>query len=242
MNKFHTDFLIEELDKSQTLAERIADMAKFERPREKLMRYGAQRLTLIELLAILLRTGTRKSGVLTLAEEVHRLCGGNLQTLTAEKLSKISGIGSVKICEILSCVEIGRRLQENHNTMQLLTPESVWHMVSDIRDKKKEHFVALYLDSRNVFLHKEIVSIGILNSSIVHPREAFEPALRVTAAAVIFAHNHPSHTLEPSDADIKITDRLIKVGELLGIPVLDHIIVTNKSFMSMKEERVCEFK
>lgn len=222
--------------------ERIADMSKFERPREKLMRYGAERLTLIELLAILLRTGTKSLGVMSLAEEVYNRCNGNLQSLTTEKLSNIPGIGSVKVCEILACIEIGRRVVDKVSPLELLTSESVWRMANDIWHKKKEHFIALYVDSRNVFLHKEIISIGTLNSSLVHPREAFEPALRTAAAAVIFVHNHPSGNLEPSDADIKITDRLIKAGNLLGIQVLDHIIVSEKHFMSMKNDNWCNFQ
>lgn len=217
----------------------IHDLPRIERPREKLIKYGVSNLSSIELLAIILRTGKKGEGVLALANRL-------LRKISLEKLSessfgefkKISGIGPAKACELLSCLELGRRIFENKkvNISQILSPQDVFDNLKDIRTSKKEHFVAFFLDSRNQEIKREIISIGTINASLVHPREVFEPAIKYLSVQVILAHNHPSGELEPSEEDLTVNKRLVEAGKLLGIEVLDHVIVTKDSFMSFKEK------
>lgn len=217
----------------------IHDLPRIERPREKLIKYGASRLSNIELLAVILRTGKKGESVLALANRL-------LRKFSLEKISefsygefrKISGIGPAKACELLSCVELGRRIFENKkvNISQLLSPQDVFDNLKDIRVSKKEHFVVFFLDSRNQEIKREVISIGTINASLVHPREVFEPAVKYLAVQVILAHNHPSGDLEPSEEDLTVNKRLVEAGKLLGIEVLDHIIVTKDSFISFKEK------
>lgn len=217
----------------------IHDLPRIERPREKLIRYGAHRLSNSELLAIILRTGRRGESVLVLADRILRQI--NLEKLTDlsfEEFRKISGIGPVKACELLSCVELGRRIFEHKKVSisQLLSPQDVFDNLNDIRISKKEHFVVFFLDSRNQEIKREIISIGTINASLVHPREVFEPAVKYLAVQVILAHNHPSGELTPSEDDLAVNKRLSEAGKILGIEVLDHIIVAKAGFLSFKEK------
>lgn len=223
--------------KTQNLT--IRDLPRIERPREKLIKYGANRLSNIELLAILLRTGKKGEGVLAFANRLLRKINlENLSDSSFEEFRKISGIGPAKACELLSCVELGRRIFEHKKVSisQLLSPQDVFDSLKDIRLSKKEHFVVFFLDSRNQEIKREIVSVGTINASLVHPREVFEPAVKYLAVQVILAHNHPSGTLEPSEDDLTVNKRLVEAGKILGIEVLDHIIVTKDSFISFKEK------
>ena len=120
--------------------------------------------------------------------------------------------------------------------MLILSPREVWEALKDIRESKKEHFVAFFLDTQNQEIRRELISIGTLNASLIHPREVFEPAVRHLAAQIIVAHNHPSGDSEPSEDDLMITKRLVEAGKILGIEVLDHIVVTKKDFLSFKEK------
>jgi DNA repair protein RadC len=211
----------------------IRDLPRIERPREKLIKYGANRLSNIELLAILLRTGKKGESVLALADRfLHKISLEKFSDFSFEDFIKISGIGSAKACELLSCVELGRRIFEHKkvNISQLLSPQDVFDNLKDIRVSKKEHFVVFFLDSRNQEIKREVISIGTINASLVHPREVFEPAVK------ILAHNHPSGTLEPSEDDLTVNKRLSEAGKILGIEVLDHIIVTKEGFISFKEK------
>jgi DNA repair protein RadC len=148
----------------------------------------------------------------------------------------ISGLGTSKSCQIIACFELGKRLLKHKKNQIYLSPKDVFNELKEIRDNKKEHFVVFYLDSVNQEIKKEIISIGILNANLVHPREVFEPAISNLAAQVIFAHNHPSGSTQPSEADLKITSRLITAGKILGIKVVDHIIVTKNNYLSFKEK------
>lgn len=216
----------------------IHDLPHIERPREKLIKYGVSRLSNLELLVIILRTGKKGESVLVLASKLLRkITLEKLSECSFEEFKKISGIGPSKACELLSCVELGRRLFEHKkvNISQLLSPQDVFDNLKDIRISKKEHFVVFFLDSRNQEIKREIISIGTINASLVHPREVFEPAVKYLAVQVILAHNHPSGTLEPSEDDLTVNKRLVEAGRLLGIEVLDHIIVTRDSFISFKE-------
>ncbi|MDD5129817.1 MAG: DNA repair protein RadC [Candidatus Omnitrophica bacterium] len=217
----------------------IRDLPRIERPREKLIKYGASRLSNIELLAILLRTGKQGESVLAFAARFLRLISlEKITDLSFEEFRKVSGIGPAKACELLSCVELGRRIFEHKKAQisQLLSPEDVFNNLKDVRLSKKEHFVVFFLDSRNQEIKREIISVGTINASLVHPREVFEPAVKYLAVQIILAHNHPSGTLEPSEDDLAVNKRLTEAGKILGIEVLDHIIVTKDSFISFKEK------
>ena len=210
---------------------KIKDIPKSDRPREKMEKYGPDKLSDAELLAILLRTGTKDLNVLKLSQKILEKFGNEkFVDLSIENLKTVHGIGSAKACEILSCFELGRRMLKGKKTSILLSPKDVWERMEDVRGSKKEHFVVFYLDSRSQEIHKEIVSVGTLNESLVHPREVFENAIKNNAASIIIAHNHPSGDLEPSQADIEITKKLIHAGKILDIKIVNHVIVTNNSW------------
>lgn len=217
----------------------IMEMDKLDRPREKMTRYGPGKLTDAELLAILLRTGTKERGVLDLAGDILRdFKRDKISTICLADLKAHKGVGPVKACEIVAAFELGRRCLTGKKTSVYLKPSDVWDELKDIRDNKKEHFVTFYLDTRNQEIKRDIVSIGTLNYNLVHPREVFEPAVKNLAASIILAHNHPSGCLEPSDEDLSLNKRLIQAGKLLGIEVLDHVIVTRDAFSSFKQRNL----
>lgn len=218
---------------------RIKDLPKIERPREKLEKYGPERLSNSELLAIILRTGSKGINVIELANRIlKKFSGDGLSRASIKELKDTFGLGMAKACEIIACFELGRRLLLNKKSLLLLSPQDVWEELRDIRDNKKEHFVIFFLDIKNKEITREIISIGSLNASLVHPREVFEPAIRNSASQIIVAHNHPSGDLEPSEEDMKITNKLIEAGKILGIEVLDHVIVAKENFLSMNKENL----
>ncbi|MCX5785393.1 MAG: DNA repair protein RadC [Elusimicrobia bacterium] len=215
----------------------IKDMPRVERPREKLMRYGPDKLSVEELLAIIIRTGRKGESALEVsAKIVRRFNAEGLPGLSHAELKSQPGIGPVKACELLACFELGRRFINGKKASIYLKPKDIWEDLRDIRDQKKEHFVVFYLDTRNQEIKREIISIGCLNANLVHPREVFEPAVKNLAASVIVAHNHPSGNLEPSQEDLDLTKRLAGAGKLLGIELLDHVIVSKDGFSSFKEK------
>ena len=216
---------------------RIKDLPKIERPREKLEKYGPEKLSNSELLAILLGTGTKGINVVELSNKIlKKFSGDGLSKANVNELKNTFGLGSAKACEIVACFELGRRLLQNKQSALLLSPKDVWDELKDLRDHKKEHFVIFFLDSRNQEIKREIISVGSLNANLVHPREVFEPAVRHLAAQVIVAHNHPSGDPEPSEEDLEITKKLVESGRILGIVVVDHIIVARNGFISFKEK------
>ncbi len=209
----------------------LQSVSKFERPREKLAKYGTGKLTDVELLAILLRTGTKEMNVLKLAQTILRKFEDTkIVDLTIADLKAIHGIGTVKASEIIACFELGKRMLKDKKSVLVLTPKDVWEQMADIRSSKKEHFVVFYLDTRNQEIKRDIISVGTLNESLVHPREVFESAIKHNAAAIIVAHNHPSGSIEPSQDDIEVTKSLIHAGRLLDIRVLNHVIVTSEMY------------
>lgn len=217
----------------------IRDLPRVERPREKLIQYGPEKLSNSELLAILLRSGKKGENVVEFARKILRkFSAKRLPDLTFHKLKDYSGLGPAKACEIVACFELGKRLLQDKKATLLLKPEEVWQELKGLRNNKKEHFVVFYLDTRNQEIKRELISIGSLNASLVHPREVFEPAVKNLAAQIILAHNHPSGNPDPSEDDLRITKRLVKAGEILGIEVIDHVIVCNNSFVSLKENKM----
>jgi DNA repair protein RadC len=218
---------------------KIKDLPKVERPREKLEKYGPEKLSNSELFAILLRTGSEGVNVIELSNKIlKKFSGVGLAEATAIELKNTFGLGTAKACEIVACFELGRRLLQHKKSALILSPKSVWEELKDIRDSKKEHFIVFFLDTRNQEIKREVVSIGSLVSNLVHPREVFEPAVRYLAAQVIVAHNHPSGNTQPSEEDKIITKRLVEAGKILGIELTDHVIVTKTTYLSLKKEGV----
>lgn len=218
---------------------RIADMLPDERPRERLERFGAESLTTPELLAILFRTGTSRRNAVQVAEALCRELGGlgGIATASLEQLSGISGIGRVKAIEVKAAVELAKRLSVVDEAKPVVrSPADVAQlMMSDLRYETREHLMVLILDSRNQVRHKRRISTGTLNESLVHPREVFSEALKFSAASIVLVHNHPSGDPEPSPQDAKATKAIVEAGKVLGIAVLDHVIVGDGRWASMKQ-------
>ncbi len=214
----------------------IKDLPNHQKPREKLMEKGAQGLSNKELLAILLRTGREGKNVLEVAEDIlGKYPMKKLAGLGYEEIIKIKGIDSGKACSLLASFELTKRALEveDSNLPRINSARDALAHLQEIKKAKREHFVALYLDARNQLLHKETISIGTLNTNLVHPREVFKPALENLAAGVIVAHNHPSGDPEPSEEDREITDRLKKAGEILGVNLVDSLVITEDRFRSV---------
>ncbi|WP_031513153.1 RadC family protein [Desulfofalx alkaliphila] len=209
------------------------------RPRERLLANGAASLSDAELLAILLRTGTKQLSAVDLAEMLLVKTRGlpGLLDATVEELSCVKGIGPVKAVQVKAALELGRRLTLSPSAQRATvnSPDDAAALVMDgMRYLDREHFCALLLNTKNHVLSKETISVGTLNSSMVHPRELFKIAIKKSAAGVILVHNHPSGDPTPSSDDISITRRLIESGEILGISVLDHLIIGDNKFVSLK--------
>ena len=220
----------------------IKNIPHSEQPREKLMTQGVSVLTTSELLAILLRTGTSKKSALELGKTIVNQCSDDLLELnhiTLEELCGIEGIGESKACQILAAIELGKRVKQPsalRNTKLTSPTEVVSHFDTELRHLKVEKFIVVLLNTKNEIINWEVVSVGSLNTSIVHPREVFNRAIKRNAASIIAVHNHPSGHVMPSVEDHNITKRLYEVGLLVGIPLIDHIIIGNGKYYSFKEE------
>lgn len=225
----------------------VRDLPDMERPREKLLLKGAQSLSDAELLAILLRTGTREDSVIRVAEKLLSVYKneslGEFANLSVNDFSKIKGIGKVKAITVLAALELGKRLAEapSIERKKITSPQDVVnYFMPRFRYEKKEHFIVVLLDTKNHILATPVISVGCLNSSIVHPREVFREAIVHFAAAMILVHNHPSGDPTPSKEDIHVTHKLIEAGGLMDIKVIDHIIIGDNCYISLKEERVID--
>lgn len=216
----------------------IPGVADVDMPREKLERLGPEALRNEELLAILLRTGYEGRNVLEVARAILRKHSpGELMEMGLEALTDIKGIGRAKAAGLVATFEFSRRALDQGMGIapSISRPVDAVGLLADIKDRRKEHFVAVFLNARNQVICREDVSVGSLNASLVHPREVFAPAVGSSAASVILAHNHPSGDVTPSREDIELTRRMVQAGEIMGIDVLDHIIVGANRFLSMKE-------
>ncbi len=222
----------------------IKDMPGNERPREKLLEFGPQYLSNSELLAILLRTGTKQKSAVTLAQEILAKEKRGIYYLAQalpEELAEINGIGEAKACQILAALELGKRVATRPPEARdrVTDPESVALMFMDeMRDLKKENFSLLSLNCKGEVISKESIAVGDLTSAIVHPREVFSSAVRKSAKAVILVHNHPSGSVTPSKEDMNMTRRLKDAGEILGIEVLDHIIIGDGQWISFSQKNL----
>nr|WP_203554903.1 DNA repair protein RadC [Bacillus sp. B15-48] len=219
----------------------IKDYPQQERPRERFIQNGPQSLANHELIALILGTGTKKESVLQLANRLLTEFDGLrlLKDATLEELTAINGIGQAKAIHLLAAVEIGRRLAShtNHDRYVIRSPEDGANfLMNDMKFLSQEHFVCLYLNTKNHVIHHQTVFIGSLNASIVHPREVYREAVRRSAASIICAHNHPSGDASPSREDIEVTKRLVECGKMLGIELLDHLIIGDNKYVSLKEK------
>ena len=224
------------------MAVMVRDLPEEERPREKLIRRGAAALSDTELLAILLRTGTSSVSVLHLAEEVLAKYQDKgllaIMNVSPQEVASIHGVGLAKAAAIVAAVELGRRLSAKAAQKQekIGGPEDVARYAAPLlRYEQKEHFLVMLLDVRNRVLAMPTVSIGSLTASVAHPREIFREAIRYSAANMILIHNHPSGDPTPSREDLQLTRQMMRAGEIMGIPVLDHVIIAGDGFLSIKE-------
>ncbi|MBN1162236.1 DNA repair protein RadC [Patescibacteria group bacterium] len=210
-----------------------------EHPREKLYKYGSSNLTDIELLAIILRHGGKRTSVLDLSRKIIKNFGGfkNLVDADLNELTSYKYIGKAKATSIKALTEIALRLNnpDTESSIQVNKPKDVYDLVrKDIFGKKKEYLFLISLDTKNNLISKDIVSIGTINEAVIHPREIYNKAIRNNAVSIILAHNHPSNDTTPSKEDIYVTQRIYKTGQIIGIPLLDHLIVSAKDYTSMK--------
>ncbi len=219
---------------------KMKDIVSEEKPREKLMERGVFALSNVELLALLLDTGSIEQSVLSLSHEVLKACGGikGLRAISMNELMNIKGIGSAKACRVIAALELSKRISkgESKDAFQIQSAETVAAMfMEELRYLKKEVFKVLFLDTKNKIICDREISVGSLNSSIVHPREVFKEAVLQSANKVFLIHNHPSGDPTPSKEDIVITKRLREAGQLLGVEVLDHIVIGDGTYKSFQE-------
>lgn len=219
----------------------IRDYPEEERPRERLVKEGPETLSNQELLAIILRTGTKQESVLQLSYRIIQYFEGLrlLKDASIEELTSLNGVGTAKAVQLIAAMELGRRVSrlQLEERYTIRSPEDgANYVMEDMRFLSQEHFVCLYLNTKNQVLHRQTVFVGSLNASIVHPREVFREAFRRSAASLICFHNHPSGDPTPSREDIEVTKRLAECGKMLGIDMLDHIIIGDQKFISLKEK------
>lgn len=220
----------------------IHDLPVSERPRERLKKYGLDALSIQELIALILGRGIAGESVTVTSQRLLSRFGDvkGLSEASLEELSEVRGIGLAKASQIKAAFELAKRVDiagSSGKKSVVTTPEDINELLGKtLKDKKREHFLVVLLDTRGHHIKTAEISIGSLDSSIVHPREVFKEALSASAASVIFVHNHPSGDPSPSEDDIKLTKRLIKAGEIMGIDVLDHIIIGDDNFTSLKRE------
>jgi len=210
-------------------------MPEFSRPREKLQERGAVALSDNELIAIILGSGNKGSDVMTLSSRVAKLLVEKKNKITLSDLTGIDGVGIAKASQIIAAFELARRYIEK-DTVAITQPEHVLPLLADIVNKQQEYFVCISLNGANEVIEKRLVTVGLLNNCQVHPREVFADVITDRAASVIFAHNHPSGELTPSQSDIKIQEQLMEAGKILGINIIDHIIVSKRGYYSFQAE------
>lgn len=219
----------------------IRDIPVNERPRERLVKYGVKNISNEELISIILKTGTKEKSVKELSNMILSKYSdiSNLKELEIQDIIKIKGIGKVKAIELIASIELGRRVYIDKNIDELKIKGSidVYNYFNDLlKDKKQEHFYAVYLDNKKKVITKRLLYIGTINGSVAHPREIFKTAYLVSASFIICVHNHPSGDPTPSNEDIVFTNKLIEIGKLNNIPVLDHIVIGRNCYYSFFEE------
>lgn len=216
------------------MSKNIKDMPEYERPREKLQMKGAEALSDVELMAILLGSGTKGHDVMKVAGRILKVLDGNHKQISIEELQKIEGVGLAKATLIAAALEFARR-RIRPEGLKISTPADVLPLIQHYADRKQEHFVCISINGANEVIKSRVVSVGLVNKTQVHPREVFADPITDRASAIIVAHNHPAGTLTPSIEDKEITRQLKSAGETLGIRLLDHIIFNHKEYYSFLE-------
>lgn len=219
----------------------IQDLPAEERPRERLKLFGAESLSTIELIAIILGSGSKTKPVLQLAQEVMVRFGGlqQLAEATIAELLEIKGIGLAKAIQLKATFNLGMRVSRQEVTVRyrIEHPSHAYHLLKDeLENEKREHFMVILLDVKGYVICHEVVSIGSLSNTLVHPREVFYPAIRHKAASLIVAHNHPSGDPTPSHDDFETTKALVEASSLMKIPLNDHIIIGQQKFVSLRQQ------
>lgn len=231
----------------------VHDLPKSERPRERLISVGADKLSSAELISLILNTGTKGESVIMISQKLIMQFGSlkGIMEASVEDLKQIKGMGEVKSTKLMASFAIAKKVleeitvsnkeleNEKKKNNAVTSPDELYNIIKTrISNFSKEHFYVISLDARNNFIGLDEISVGTLTASIVHPRETFESAIRRHAAHIIIAHNHPSGEVEPSEDDLKITKRLVDAGKIMGIEVLDHLIITETRFLSFKEKNL----
>lgn len=220
---------------------KIKDIPLSDRPRERLISLGSSILSDEELLAVIIKTGKKNMSAKMIASNLLSSIGGieNLKEINYEYLKQIDGIGEAKACEILAAIEIGKRLSKTIKTLKNIKFNSANvvydYYVKDLSNTKQEHFFCIYLDSNKKIIKDKLLFVGTLNQSLVHPREIFKEACLISASSFICVHNHPSGNVLPSSEDLTLTSNLKKIGLLMGIPIVDHIIIGKNNYYSFFE-------
>lgn len=217
---------------------KIKDIPKVDRPRERFLKKGPDALSKSDLLAILLGSGIKGKNVQKLSQQIIKKFGRSFLNITVDDLQQISGIGQAKALQVASAISLVKRYYADEKTNEIIIKnhQDVLSLTYDLKEKKKEYLVCLYLNARNVLLKKEIVSVGLLDKTLLHPREIFHPATELNAASVVLVHNHPSGNSSPSEKDIRIIERITQAGEIMGIPVIDFVIVSETGHYSFYEK------
>lgn len=223
------------MDESYKL--QIRDLPEEEKPREKLRRHGPTALRNYELMAVVLGRGSRKEGILELSRRIISQYGNQalFSKGDVEKIEKVLGLSPVQACQLVASFELGKRLFGKQTEVFLRSPQEVFEYAKDLIRLKKEYLRGLYVDTRNKLVRDEVIAIGTLNTSLAHPREIFHPAIESHAAAIILVHNHPSGDSSPSKDDIELTKQIYKASKILDIEILDHVIIGNEKYFSLKE-------
>lgn len=223
---------------------KLKEIPKDERPRERLINYGKESLSNEELLAIILKTGTKNISVKELASQILVKIGDikNFSSMNYQMLRSIPGIGSAKACSLLAIIELSKRMSRSYETLNNISIKSTEiafeYFKTIFEDKKQECFYCVYLDNKKKVIETKLLFIGTLNQSIVHPREVFKEAYLLSASSIICIHNHPSGNIEPSREDIEITKRLSSIGILMGIKLIDHLIIGSNKYFSFLENNL----
>lgn len=217
------------------MKKRISDIPKLDRPREKLQRKGATSLSDLELMAILLGSGTKKHDVMKVSARILMTLDENSSDASIEELQKVEGVGLAKATLIAAALEFARR-RIRPEGMKIKFPADVLPLIQHYADRKQEHFICISINGANEVIASRVVSVGLVNKTHVHPREVFADPITDRASAIIIAHNHPNGSLTPSKEDIEISKQLKSAGETLGIQLLDHIIFNYKGHYSFVED------
>ncbi len=216
---------------------RIKEIPKQDRPRERFLRHGPSALSNEELLALIINKGTKKRDVLSLAREVLKVLEKDPERVDFEQLKSIEGIGTVKAVQILASLSLAKRLLVKDG-IRIMNAQQLYHLNADLAHRRQECLALITVDGAGRYIKRRIITTGTVNRTLIHPREVFYHAIEDGAYGIFVVHNHPSGDTTPSQEDIAITEKLSKAGEILGIPLLDHVIVSRKGFFSFREQKI----